>query len=345
METRRSPGEISDGLPPAQTAAAPCDGTDIEWEETACLLCGGRESSLLLEAAGSGEYGASLRFKVVQCRGCGLCFTNPRPGPASLGRFYPPEYKAYEGCGLAECQRQRALAKARTLAFWRAKNPFRRALPREGGSRLLDFGCGQGAFLELMHIQGWQVVGLDMCADVVQRIRRELGLSALAGTLPHPELSPAQFDVVTMRQSLEHVPRPLETLQHAYDLLVPGGKLLVHVPNVQSRALDWFGPAWFCLKLPVHLTHFSPQTLRQMVQRTGFHVQRVRMVRTTDWLCQSALLAHQSQSPGPHWLRRRWLARLMSTYLCWTRRSDCLLLVAQKPALERRGRSGVRRTA
>ena len=339
METRRSPGVTSEGLPPTQAVTNPCGGPDIDWEETACLLCGGRESSLLLEAAGSDSCDASLRFKVVQCRDCGLCFTNPRPGPASLGRFYPPDYKSHVGCGLSQDQRQRAEAKARNRAFWRAKNPFRRRLSRQRGSRLLDFGCGQGAFLEQMHLQGWQVLGLDISADVVQRIRRELGLSALVGTLPHPELSPAQFDVVTMRQSLEHVRRPLETLQHAYDLLVPGGKLIVHVPNVQSRALDWFGPAWFCLKLPVHLTHFSPQTLQQMVQRAGFRVQRLQMLRASDWLCQSAILAQQRQSPGPRWLRRRWLARLVSPLLCWTRRSDSMMLVAYKPALEKSRRA------
>ncbi len=345
MEARRLPGTTSDGVLPAETAGDPCDGPDIEWEETACLLCGGGESSLFLEAAGSGACGSSLRFKVVQCRNCGLCFTNPRPSPASLGRFYPPEYNPHEGCGLTERQRQRARARAKMPAFWRAKNPFRRGIPLDGGSRLLDFGCGQGAFLELMYLQGWQVTGLDMCAEVVQRIRRELDLPALVGTLPHPELSPAQFDVVTMWQSLEHVQRPLATLQHAYDLLVPGGKLLVNVPNIQSGAFGWFGSAWFNLELPIHLTHFSPQTLRQMAQRAGFRVQRLQMIRNTDWLCQSALLACQKRLPGPRWLRRRWLARLTSSYLCWTGRSDSMLLVACKPTLDEDRRFPARRAS
>ena len=54
----------------------------------------------------------------------------------------------------------------------------------------MDFGCGSGAFLELMHLQGWRVVGLDISEEVVGRIRRELDLPALAGTLPHPQLPP-----------------------------------------------------------------------------------------------------------------------------------------------------------
>ena len=57
------------------------------------------------------------------------------------------------------------------------------------------------------------VSGLDVSPLVAQSIRDELGLEIHLGTLPHPDLSPGSFDVVTMWQSLEHVHEPLAVLR------------------------------------------------------------------------------------------------------------------------------------
>ena len=142
-------------------------------------------------------------------------------------------------------------------------------IPWHGRGRLLDFGCGGGAYLERMHRQGWDVTGLDVSAAAVECVRTRLGLRALLGTLPHPELKPATFDVVTMWHSLEHVHEPLEVLRAAHQLLAPGGKLLVATPNIDSLPFRWFGQAWYGLDLPRHLTHFSSRTLRRLLERAG----------------------------------------------------------------------------
>src|SRR5262249_10576488 len=155
----------------------------------------------------------------------------------------------------------------------------------------LDFGCGGGSYLRRMHGAGWQVVGLDVSAAAVERVRTDLGLPALAGTLPHPLLEPAGFDVVTMWHSLEHVHDPPAVLREGRRLLVPGGRLLVAVPNIDSLAFRWFGPAWYALDLPRHLTHFTPRTLTLMLQQAGFRPGPVRMVGHSHWVRSSAKLA------------------------------------------------------
>jgi 2-polyprenyl-3-methyl-5-hydroxy-6-metoxy-1,4-benzoquinol methylase len=205
--------------------------------------------------------------------------------------------------------------------------------PFQVGARLLDFGCGSGAFLRRMHDQGWQVLGLDLCRAAVERVQRELGLSALVGTLPHPDLPPESFDVITMWQSLEHVHQPLEVLEHAYRLLVPGGKLIVAVPNIDSAPFRWFGSAWFGLDLPRHLTHFSAATLRQMLERAGLWVEGVRMVRHSAWLQKSARRASKQRRGARRfrWLAVRPLCRLASLYCLVSGQSDCILAAATRP--------------
>src|SRR5262249_56551348 len=210
----------------------------------------------------------------------------------------------------------------------------RQALPVQGAGRLLDFGCGSGSYLERMHRQGWQVTGVDVSAAAVQRVRTELHLPALVGSLPHPELRRATFDVITMWHSLEHVHAPLEVLRQAHRLLVPGGRLVVAVPNIDSLPFRWFGPAWFGLDLPRHLTHFAPWTLQLMLERAGFQPGPVRMVRHSDWLRSSAerACATGRAARWQHWLRARPASRLAAWYSYLSRQTDCIMVTAHKSA-------------
>ena len=212
-------------------------------------------------------------------------------------------------------------------------NERRGEMPWHGQGRLLDFGCGGGAFLKTMADRGWQVTGLDASVGAAKSVQEDLGLTVLTGSLPHPELMPGSFDVVTMWQSLEHVHRPLAVLREAYQLLVPGGRLIVATPNIESLPFYWFGSSWFGLDLPRHLTHFTPKSLREMLETTGFRVGTVRLLRHSDWLRSSA---RQSVSQGGGlWARLlRWkpVAKAAAWGCYAVGMSDCMMAVAERPA-------------
>jgi len=309
--------------------ADPVAGVDsgIEWEETACLLCGGDNWSPLVEAPDPTPDGAGRWFMVVQCCDCGLCFTNPRPTLDSIGQFYRDDYFPHQPLD----------DDTGHTHWWQRLAPrwqdWRKCLPRHGEGRLLDFGCGDGTFLLRMRRQGWNVVGVDACAAIVDQLRDRFGLGALAGSLPHPELANESFDVITMWHALEHTHQPMDILRSAHALLSGGGKLIVAVPNIDCCAFRWFGQAWRALDLPRHLVHFAPWTLRLMLHRAGFRQIRMRMQRRSSWLRDSAHRAGQLH-PRLNWWRRRLLGRPMSNLASWyaylTRQADCMVAEAVK---------------
>ncbi len=307
--------------------------TDLSREETDCPLCGSPECSPLLAAPDFLSNDNRPCWTVVRCRACGLCFTNPRPAPADIGRFYADDYGPHRPVQHAANSKRRERRWSSLVAHMQGRRPERWHIRPQGQCRLLDFGCGNGAFLQQMHRRGWNVLGLDASVGVVERILCELQLPALTGTLPHTQLVPESFDLITMWQSLEHVHRPLDVLHHAHELLSPGGRLIVSVPNIDSDAFRWFGASWFGLDVPRHLTHFAPATLQEMVRRAGFRVGSVRMVRHKSWLQASARRAAASDLPARRtaWLRRRALCRPASWYSLLRRRSDCIVLDAEKP--------------
>jgi 2-polyprenyl-3-methyl-5-hydroxy-6-metoxy-1,4-benzoquinol methylase len=180
---------------------------------------------------------------------------------------------------------------------------------------------------------GWQVTGLDLAEHIVRTVQDNLGCDAVAGTLPHPSLAPASFDVVTMWQSLEHVHQPLAILREALRVLVPGGIAIVAVPNFAGASARWFGPNWFGLDLPRHLTHFTPATLAAMLQAAGFRVKSVRGLVHADWLRSSARRAIAAGAGGvsSRLLRWKFLAKAVAWASYATGQAEAIVAIAERP--------------
>src|SRR5262249_25364137 len=188
-----------------------------------------------------------------------------------------------------------------------------------------------------MRERGWNVTGLDFSAHAAREVTRKYGIPVLVGTLPHPEVKPASFDVITMGAVLEHVHHPHEVIRAAAEALRPDGKLVIAVPNLDSWGFAFFGQDWWGLELPRHLLHFAPATLRKLVEGHGLEVTDVQLVERGGWIRRS--MAMVRRRPGaPRWRRivsrlgcLRVVPSLLTRWTVWRGRQDCLVMIARKP--------------
>jgi SAM-dependent methyltransferase len=98
------------------------------------------------------------------------------------------------------------------------------------GKRILDVGCGVGAFVRRLRDFSDAVCGVDIDAEGVREGGRALPDLALAvgERLPFRD---GVFDVVLLHEVLEHVDDDVATLREARRVLAPNGRVVVFCPN------------------------------------------------------------------------------------------------------------------
>ncbi|WP_249010771.1 class I SAM-dependent methyltransferase [Conexibacter sp. DBS9H8] len=132
-------------------------------------------------------------------------------------------------------------------------------------ARLIDAGAGRGRFVAAARLAGYQAIGIE---PSLRDVDPTLGL--INATIAEAPIVTGSADVVTLWHVLEHLEDPEAALGELRRWLVPGGTLVLGVPNLGSLQARISGGAWFHLDLPRHRTHFTVPGLRQLLRTCGF---------------------------------------------------------------------------
>jgi 2-polyprenyl-3-methyl-5-hydroxy-6-metoxy-1,4-benzoquinol methylase len=151
------------------------------------------------------------------------------------------------------------------------------------GERVLDLGCGDGAFAAVLTDAGAQVQAADVARAAVERAARRAPAATVrvvpeGAPLPYAEDA---FDVVWLGETVEHVADVAGLLAEVRRVLRWGGTLLVTTPD-QPRlriALEALRGRPLERRLDPradHLRFFTARTLRAMLEDAGFAAVEVR---------------------------------------------------------------------
>jgi 2-polyprenyl-3-methyl-5-hydroxy-6-metoxy-1,4-benzoquinol methylase len=144
--------------------------------------------------------------------------------------------------------------------------------------RALDIGCGNGRYLAVLKNLGWTVTGFDI-EDHVAPVLKENGIHVFTGNLEVLSTLRGTYDLITMWHVLEHLHDPLKDLKTIRKFLSNRGSILIEVPNSNSPAAKLFRDDWYQWDLPRHLSHFTPQSLIQMLRESGFQIKELIHLR------------------------------------------------------------------
>lgn len=213
-------------------------------------------------------------FDVIDCFLCGFKHVIPIPDADKMAKYYSKEFIARRP-KIAERIRE-------DLDWWKLVYSRRLKLLKNnvtGSARkILDVGCGLGFFLKEASEKGWSTLGIEPSKQAFEHAIK-LGVDVVNDTLNLNNYKKlGRFDVVHMHEVLEHVPDPEELIRMAWEMLEPGGVVLIISPNdynpfqLALREHLGFKPWW--VAPPEHINYFSFDSLEALLNRTGFDVVR-----------------------------------------------------------------------
>jgi SAM-dependent methyltransferase len=131
---------------------------------------------------------------------------------------------------------------------------------------VLDVGCGNGGFVAACLLHGIDAIGTE-AFDASAAVCSANGIGVLQAAGEHLPVATASFDVVRLKEVLEHVQRPLDLTREMRRAVRPGGTFLAYVPTQWSQLYPF--PANFYDDY-THVRAFSRVGLQRLLEDAGF---------------------------------------------------------------------------
>jgi ubiquinone/menaquinone biosynthesis C-methylase UbiE len=156
------------------------------------------------------------------------------------------------------------------------------------GERVLDVGCGTGAFLERLMVATTEryAAGVDVSPAMLAEARRRLSdyphvdlLEARAEALPFED---GTFDVVVSASVLHYTERPRDALTEAGRVLRAGGRLVL---LDWDRRTFWMNvvDGWLRLVDPAHQRAYAAAEVHGWAAAAGLIVRETSRARSGWW--------------------------------------------------------------
>lgn len=122
-------------------------------------------------------------------------------------------------------------------------------------SSILDYGCGNGVFIQYLKEKGYaQVQGYDPFVVSYTGVPQD------------------QYDCVVANDVIEHVSNPRETIRECVGLVKPGGLLYIGTADSEPVDMENLEPHLMRLHQPFHRVIITEPTLHQLARETDFEL-------------------------------------------------------------------------
>ena len=234
-------------------------------DATPCPRCGAYSEYLLTPRDRAGRLPSAIRLCLS--RVCGVGFTDPPPDGTAAAPALAPGLEVEDRLA------------ARMVGS--GMNHLLQGLPR--GALVVDVGAGSGLRARVLAEQGMRVIAVE--PDPVEEVRAHAMMASLpAGAVEVVRsgtdgladvMDGREADAAVMWHVLEHLPDMDAGLAAVRDILRPGGRLSVAVPNRASAEARAFGPRWHGWEPSRHRWHLDAQSLRIVLGAAGLGVRDI----------------------------------------------------------------------
>lgn len=194
------------------------------------------------------------------CAECNLLIRWPMPSQADLDEIYRVHYSSeniIDGCTNQETG-DYALRKYLAYLEERYVN---------SNSRILDYGAGSGAFVELMRERGFSCDGYETSVDARQFSAEVRGIGLFGDLSDVPKDT---YDCITVIEVIEHLTNVWQDLKIVQSLLKPGGLAFITTPNRKGIRAKMEKGFWKEARKKFHLILFDKKSLKYQLEKANF---------------------------------------------------------------------------
>jgi 2-polyprenyl-3-methyl-5-hydroxy-6-metoxy-1,4-benzoquinol methylase len=232
-------------------------------EKVNCPVCDSTRSDLYFEKDW---------FQYVQCQDCSMVFMNPRLNQEATYAFYNSEANAiynetkFDQVSISPClDDQINYANLNLIDHYRTKS----------GGDLLEIGSAKGFFLSKAKERGYNVYGIELNKKNAEFSRQLVGNTVFEVDLFDACFDSGKFDVIYMRDVIEHIPNPQPFFRELNRIAKPGAIIFIETHNIDGLINQIVREKHTVIFGFEHPNHWSPKTLGKALLNNGYEVQKV----------------------------------------------------------------------
>lgn len=239
-------------------------------KENQCPACASKNKSE--------RFANPVGFEFAVCAGCGTVYMDPVPTDESLGRLYNDDSYTFHWTDSKAGHGEETFDYENVMSL----------VGQRGGEklRLLDVGCASGGFLEACR-HDFEADGVELNAETAQ-LARDRGFDVTIGTLQDVDRE-GYYDVITMRQLVEHITEPVVLMQESRRLLRPGGIVYLNTPNPDSASFHRLKSLHTHVSSFAHVSLLTKEGLSRVAELAGLELSAHEYCGGIDYALHDAI--------------------------------------------------------
>ena len=209
-----------------------------------------------------------IHYRINKCDKCGLVYSSPIMEEREINGLYKKSNVTY---------------KKETKYLQETYGKYFQKITNKTGKieNLLEIGCGNGFFLEKALKMGVKnVFGVEPGRDSVDSAQSDIKKNIITDIFRKDQFKNNFFDTIVMLQTLDHLIDPNAILNECFNILKPGGVIMIIVHDTKGLSVKLFGE-----KSPIfdieHIYLFNKDTLKKILEKNNFKIRETFSVANT----------------------------------------------------------------
>ena len=236
-----------------------------------CPICLSEKLNLKYEKI-KGAYSDENYYDILECQNCKMQFVSEQISEEILFDYYNRIKESdltYTNSNLGNL----------TFYYKRLKNRIEKYITK---GNVLDIGCSSGYFLDIMNggeeSNNWNCYGCEISSKFAKIAKEKFHENIFEGSFENYEIKDNFFDVITLQDSLDHMPNAKAIVEKCFKMLKSQGIMVIKVHNIDCLLAKITRENFYAIFPPEHLFYFSKKSMKILAEKIGFDILKIEFI-------------------------------------------------------------------